>query len=355
MLANRVTRLITTLLTLIGIVVIISIFFNETFYSSTGALLSLFACYAIGLVYQICADFLNFGFLDNMVGKIIKWVIFFATVAFALLMCLLIHYSDTMASSSFPVREQGIFTQSVMLSCFFAPVVTTLFCTIQDQILGEGERVPFIPLASFVGSILLGLLTALTGLYTLLPLILLVGGIVAIVFIIKKQGMLFDERLSSGYSGGSSSGYTGYSGGNSGGSLGGLNNNDDDEQPDPRKKDGFILNQMSMKMRSVASSHSGYKSLSRGAYLTLNVRASSSSTSVTFYVDSLLEIDKSYIEDQTDVNIIKNEANSLLRDICSRIKDDASDEIDYLRREYRDYDRGISIRVSPSSTRVQVR
>lgn len=355
MLGNRVTRLITTVLTLIGVVLIISLFFNEVLSGSSSALLSLLACYAIGLVYQICADFLNFGFLDNMVGKIIKWIIFFATVAFALLMCLFMHYFDTMDNNNYPIREQGIFAQGLMLSCFFAPVVTTLFCVIQDQILCEEERAPFIPVASFVGSSILGLLTAITGLYTILPLILLVAGIVAIVIVIRKQGMLFEKRLGSSYSGGSSGGYSGYRGGNTGGSLSNYNNNDDDEQPDPRKKDGLILNQMSMRMHSVASSHSGYKSLSRGAYLTLNVRASSSSTSVTFYVDSVLEIDQSYVQDQTDVNIIKNEASSLLRDICYKIRNDAEDEISYLRSEFSDYDRSISIRVNPSSTRVQVR
>ena len=354
MLGNRITRLISLVLLGIATMIVIAIFGGDAIGNSSCFMLSILSCYAIGIVYQLCADFLNFRFLDNMVGRIIKRVIFFASVVFVTFFGVMMYFLEAINSTYYPIESFGVIGQGCMISCFFSPIITALLCTVQDQIVMEQEKNPFIPVASLVASIILGIITAITGLYVLLPVILGVGAVVGMVYIMKTHGVVFDDSYSGmSYGGASSGGY--------GGTLGGGNSSFDDDDdddgppPDTRKNDGVILNQMSMRMHSIARSNSSYESLSRGAYLTYNVTSSASSRSVTFTVNSVLEIDRSYIEHQSDISCIQNEARSALNDIVYKIKSDAEDEIDSLRREFRDYDRSISIRVVPNSTRVQMR
>lgn len=353
MLANRLTRLITVALLAIATIAASVTLGGDVLGNSSSFILSMLSCYVIGILYQVCADFLNFGFLDNLVGRVIKRVIFFAPTLVIAFLGIAMYFTDAIGNTNQPIEEFGIIAQGSMISSFFSPLVTALLCTVQDQIVMEQEKTPFIPIVSLLASIIIGVITALTGLFVLLPIVLGIGCIVGMVFIMKTHGIIFDESYHGGYYGGSS-------GGGSGSSFGQGNNSfddDDDDTPpaDTRKNDGIILNKMSMRMHSIASSHSTYHSLSRGAYLTIRVHSSASNRSVTFYVDSVLEIDKSYIQFESDVRCIENEARSLLNDIVYRIKSDAEDEIDSLRSEFRDYDRSISIRVSPNSTRIQMR
>ena len=90
MLSNRVFRLVTTALLLIGAFLVCmlygSIFIqNERYEQDTLVLMPALLAFVVCLVDQICWDFLDVSFLNGSVGMKIKQILYFAKKAIPLI------------------------------------------------------------------------------------------------------------------------------------------------------------------------------------------------------------------------------------------------------------------------------
>ena len=359
MLSNRVMRLITTVLVLLGASIAITVIIGPIFDGessgpiATSLLGILVMSYAIGLVHQICWDLLNFSFLENVVGRTIKRILFIAALVFGIFMGAMLFFDNTLGNANEMQKfaKASEFMQGTAIAIALAPLATGITCLLADRLCWERELVPFLPLYSAGASIVIGIVLAFIGegAWTTGPIVLLIGGAIFFVaFCVVKHTFIYGEEeyeyVSSGYSGGRSSGSSGYSG------YSGYN----DTPQDNRRSDGIFLNQFEISMHRIASSHSTGVSLSHGAYLSCSVYSSTYYGGVDFKITGTVTVYTDYLTHQADVSDIRSDAQSEISDIMSSLKSDAESEIRSLREQYTDYDGRMSINVS-SDVRVEQR
>ncbi|MBQ2741043.1 MAG: hypothetical protein IJF39_05450 [Clostridia bacterium] len=356
MLSNRVMRLITSVLILLGVgivvVAIIAPIFdggNSSGVASSGMFGNMLMSFGVCLIHQICWDLLNFSFLENVVGRTIKRILFIAVLAFAALMgCML--YFDNVLNNNHSLREftnAGAFAQGMTIASALAPVSAAIFCLLADRMCWEREYAPFLPLYSMGAALAAGLVIAFLGesMWVAAPIVLMIGGLVFFVgyCVVKKTFIYGEEEYeyvrsgSSGYSGG----YSGYSGGSSSGYSG-----YSDTPQDNRKSDGIFLNQFEIGMYRIADSHSRTTSLSHGAYLSCSVYSSTYPGGVDFKITGTVTVYTDYLTHQADVSDIRSDVQREISDIARSLKSDAESEIRSLRDQYTDYDGRMSISVS---------
>jgi hypothetical protein len=350
MLSNRFMRLITSVLILLGVGIAVVALITPIFdggdsvgTATSGMLGNLLVCFGVCLVHQICWDLLNFRFLENVVGRTIKRVLFIAVMAIALLMGFMLHYENLLGSNYEYEKlvDAGAISQGFALATVLCPISSAIFCLLSDRMCWEKERAPFLPLYSMGAAIVAGIIIAFLGeaAWSVAPIILVIGGLVFFVgYCVVKHTFIYGEEeyeyVSSGYSGGSSyggsSGYSGYS----------------DTPQDNRKSDGLFLNQFEIGMFRIAEHHSRYTSLSHGAYLSCSVHSSTYPGGVDFKITGTVTINTDYLSYESDVSDIRSDAQREISDIARSLKSDAESEIRSLREQYTDYDGRMSVSVS---------
>ena len=352
MLSNRVMRLITSVLVLLGagiaVVAIIGPILDGGDSSGpigTSILGNLFMCFAICLVHQICWDLLNFSFLENVVGRTIKRVLFIAVLVFGVFMGAMLFFENTLgnANEMRKFANANAFAQGTAIALALAPLSAGITCLLSDRLCWERECVPFLPLYSAGASIVLGIVIAFIGEAAWIagPIILLIGGAIFFVgYCVVKKTFIYGEEE---YEYVSSSGYGGSSyGGSSYGGSSGYN----DTPQDNRRSDGIFINEFELSMHRIANSHSTGTSLSHGAYLSCSVYSSTYPGGVDFKITGTVTVYTDYLTHQADVSDIRSDAQREVSDIMSSLKSDAESEIYSLRQKFTDYDGRMNVSVS---------
>ncbi len=155
MLNNRITRLITTVLLLIGAIVLYFLIIQPLFGEWTLSIVAggiTISC-VVSLVNQFFWDVLNFGFMENKVGMVIRDIFYF----FITIFCFAIMASQwgLPTSGGMPAIEDLNFLEyGIMAGCTLAPVVTCVIWLVYPVFNDERELCPFFGVAGVVGSIL---------------------------------------------------------------------------------------------------------------------------------------------------------------------------------------------------------
>ncbi len=155
MLNNRITRLITTFLLLIGAIILYFVIIQPLFGEWTLSIVAggvTISC-IVSIVNQFFWDVLNFGFMENKVGMVIRDIFYFAITAF----CFAIMSAqwgvpgggDVPAIDNLNFFEYGIYA-----GCTLAPVVTCVIWLVYPVFNDERELCPFFGVAGVVGSVL---------------------------------------------------------------------------------------------------------------------------------------------------------------------------------------------------------
>ena len=316
--------------------------------------------FAICVVNQFLGDFLNFGFLDNAVGKFIKRVIFFAVVIVALFFAVTIHFQHV-EDTNISYGGLGFFAFAFYQAVVLGPVASTFLCCMATADDWEKEGWPFLPLIGWAMGAVVGIVLAfLRGVEFISSYgCVIVGGLalVALVIYMIKVGWPY-SFVGLGFGGGGSyssgsSSYSGssYSGGSSYGSSGSSGRSsssssyytEEVEQQDYRKSDGFFFNSLQMDMYRITRSRSCTHTLPHSVDLRLDILESTDNRGVRFTINGKLV--GGYITDQSDVNDVQNAMQSVLQDVANSLVSDAESAVDRAREKYNDYDREFNISV----------
>ena len=181
MLSNRFFRLITTaVLFLISLLVgaLLLVPFCEDL---NGIGIAVVGAFAIGLVHQVCWDFLDLGVLDNTFGKMLKRIIFLAAFLIVGFLATMLYFDQTIGEKAW--GKLNFLGKAFAGSVVYVPIATAALCVLSSVLDWEHEKAPFLPLMALGGSIVVSAVVGLIGgaMLKIVPLVLLVGGIAGLV------------------------------------------------------------------------------------------------------------------------------------------------------------------------------
>lgn len=368
-LSNRVFRLIT------GVVVEVAFFIAFYFAcawatgldSSDLVIAPMFAV-LVGLVGQILYDLLDIGFLNEIVGRIIKRVVFYAATVFVFIVCFLMLKETGSSSSLESIKASygplsGMFVGGAGFSCgAVASIITVLT---RDDTSDERRYVlPFAGAIGLLGSLILGLIFSfMCKDYATLLLVTSIVSVVLLVLFTLFFGLPFDyddtgfnliskimpNRKSRSYSGGgSSSSYSSSGSSRSSSSSGSYSSGSSYTQTDGRKSDW--IGNLGLEMNSVASNASRYYSLAYGVGINLHVTYSTYGGNIVFTLSGNLS-GTDRLTSEYEANSVRNELQSTLQSVANELVSNASHRIDMLRQEYKDFDRAYKINAKVGNIR----
>lgn len=367
MFSNRITRLI------VGVVAQ-ALFFVAFFFlcnwatgveSSDLTMVPMFAV-LLALIAQILYDILDIEFMNEIVGRIIKRVIFYLAAGLALILfyTTILGFSESGAGLVSIPKEYGVFpgmfVSAAGLGCGVTAAVATIL-TRDDTSDEKRSALCFAGAIGMVASLLLGIvLTLCCKDYEGLALTSSIVGIVILVIVTVLFGLPFDydddgfhllgiilsklpKKASSSRSG-SSSGSRRSSGSYSGSSYSGGGSS---SGGDGRKSD--IIGNLGIEMNAAARRASNYHSLAYGCGINLDVSYSIYGGNIVFKISGRLS--GGNITSEYEANSVRDELQSVLRSVASELQQDASHRIDNLRDEYKDFDRDYCIEVKMGNIR----
>ena len=161
MLSNRFFRLITTaVLFLISLLVgaLLLVPFCEDL---NGIGIAVVGAFAIGLVHQVCWDFLDLGVLDNTFGKMLKRIIFLAAFLIVGFLATMLYFDQTIGEKAW--GKLNFLGKAFAGSVVYVPIATAALCVLSSVLDWEHEKAPFLPLMALGGSIVVSAIVGLIG------------------------------------------------------------------------------------------------------------------------------------------------------------------------------------------------
>lgn len=195
MLSNRVGRFFTWVLSIVAVVIVLAIFTGiageivENF-DSMGIIMAVLGAALVAFMHQLSDDLLNFSFMDNIVFKTIKRVLFYGALGVCVLLGYTLFYENGGGRVPGEVLEEVFYC--MMLP---APFAAAVLCIWADANEWEKERIPFLGYFSLIPSFVIGLLIAILGpeFYAAGGIIVILLGLGAIVFLTFKFGFIYSE------------------------------------------------------------------------------------------------------------------------------------------------------------------
>ena len=337
-------RLIGTALLCVAALLVTYLILKPIFISSqlsgtspieSSLLIAPFISFALCIAIQVVWDVLDIGLLDNIVGRIIKRIIYFAVLAIGFLVTI-IQCPETFAMHD--LYELGFIGKGLVLAFAFAPSAVAVIYTF--VIVKEEEKgvAPWLPLYAWGGSVVLGLVTSLclgfsAGLAGWLPTLGILGAIAfMIIFMIKERTLVFSENNSPSYSGYSSGGRS------SGYSPSYYNDDDDDDDDTPTdKRTSDLFDMLKGDFYKVASNHSTSHSIGYGASVLFDIDMSTYGNSVVFTVNGRLYNADSFTS-QYEVDKAQDNLQSAMKTVMQRVYNDAERAIRNAQEKYTDYE-----------------
>jgi hypothetical protein len=373
MLSNRFFRLITTAILFIVSLLIGALLLVPYCEDLNGIGLAVLGAFAIGVAHQICWDFLDLGFLDNGFGKLLKRLIFLAVFVIVGFLATYVYFDEMIVGKEW--EELNFLGKAFAGSVGYVPILTAGLCVVSSLQDWEKEKAPFIPLMALGGGIAIAAVAGLIGgaLLKIVPIVLLVGGIVGLIYYMIKNEFIYEDGCG-GYSRGSSRSYSrgssssggssyssgsrsSYSSGSRSSSSSGSRSYSSSSSSsytteDSRKKDGVFLNQFSIEMNRIARGCSTIKDLAYGVSMNVEVRASSSPTSVNFTIDAVLYTSRCTATCEADLRAVASDRDRVLQDVADSLYNNAESSISRLRDEYQGYDKAVRINVKVGNIRT---
>lgn len=328
----------------IACVFILEPIFIKSALSSTSALASgemgaLLFSFVFCIIVEIAWDVLDMKILDNIVGRIIKRILFFLAFAIVAILCIPYYYTIVVDADFF---DLGFIGKGLIAAVGFVPATVAGFYTYAIVSDMDKSQAPFIPLYCWGGSVVLGLLVGILAetafIVSALPIIALGASIGFMVFyMIKTKTFIFSDPpyQSSGY-GGSSYGGSSYGG-----------SSYDDEDEDTRGSDGIFLNELKSDFYTIASNNSTSHSLGYGATVMFDVDMTTYGDSVVFRVNGTLcnATFNSVFERDTAQSHLEKE----LKRCMEKVFNEAQAAVRRAQSKYKDYDNYGSISVEPGT------
>lgn len=347
---NRVGRLIFTVIMLIAAGILCVAIINPLFMSevdntiSSASIAAPMVCFAFAIIVQVAWDILNFKFLNNFAGKLIKRILFF--LAFAISIAISFGYHYQMVGQGELIGLD--FFPTIFISAnAYAPIAVAVLYTLAIINEWDFEQAPFIPLYAWGGSVVCGLITAIFAesefMFTGFPIIVFVAGIAfMVIFMIKQKTFIFGEAPYRGsYSGGYSS-----SGSYNSGYSGGSSSSDDDEE-DKRGQDGIFFSELKSDFYRIASNNSTSHSLGYGATVTFDIDMSTYGDSVEFTVNGRLS--NATFNSEFERDTAQHHLEKATQDCINKVFNEAQAAVRRAQNKYKDYDNYGSISVNPGS------
>ena len=296
---------------------------------TSGHLSAPFFAFALCIVIQIIWDVLDIGILDNIVGRIIKRILFFIALGLGVIMALTF-YSESFTSPE--IGDLGFFGKGLTLAFVFVPSVTAVIYTLvivkdEDKSIG-----PWIPLYTWGGSVILGLVLSLLysilpGFVSWFPTIVLFGAIAfMVIYMIKEKTFIFADG---GYS------YSSGSGRSSSSYSPSYYDDSDDTPSDTRSTDLFGM--LKGDFYHIASNHSTSHSLGYGASVLFDISMNTYGNSVVFTVNGRLYNADSF-SSQYEVDTATSNLQSATKTVMQRVYNDAERAIKAAQDKYTDYE-----------------
>lgn len=364
---NRFTRLVVGAISEVAVILLVYYAINQKF-ASLVALYTVTSA-VIGLAGLVLFDFLNIGFLNGKVGRIIKLVIFYVLLVLAIILnfsqdyVAVGNYVGDYTSSTI-THEMGMSRAIITSMAGSALPLVALFVTVfSSESLLDDIRYPLVFsmaegfVVSLVLSLILGSIYKGGANYETLYIISFVIGMVVLALGTLFFGLPFDydddwwclrtamshkkRSYSSSYSSSGNRGSTtrtnsGSNTGSSGGGTGGVD----------KRKSGS--GELSDRMRRIASSASGSHSLSYYSRVEFSVTSWVGVGTIRFTITPKI-VPSSMVDNKAKADVITNEAKSAAQQLMSRLKSEAGSAVDDLRKTYKDYDGAYSIEFRPGN------
>lgn len=314
MLSNRLGRLLAFVLSIIGVVIILSLASNSGDLKIDYLLFSLIFSLAIGAIHLICGDLLDFGFLDNVVGRFIKRFLFFGvTIGVCFLTSVLYFELDS-------YYVWGYFIQDVCLGSSIASGFSVaIMCILENQLDWDEEKRPFRVYFGLIPAFVFGIILALLGedFHIIGGILVILLGLGGIVFVTGRYGFIYGGEPLFNFGGGSS------------GSSGRRNNSILPDEVYDEYLNGMYL---------IARKHNISTSLSYGARARLSNRVSIYGNTLSIYVDIHVDFSHVYNTASGSGARVGTEASDFRRNQLRKIFDDLESLVNRMTNRYGYYD-----------------
>ena len=192
MLSNRLGRFLTLILSLVAVVIVLAIIQNFIDMNELeGLLFTIFLTLAVAVIHQINNDLLDFKFMENVVFRTIKQVLFYAAALGATFFAFTLFYAQGYSGEEFI----GQLFYCMLLPAGFS---ITALCIIANGEGYENEHIPFFTYYSLVPSVIIGLIIAALGpsFYIFAGILVAIIGIAAIVLLTRNYGFIYGDGSS---------------------------------------------------------------------------------------------------------------------------------------------------------------
>lgn len=301
MFLSRLVRLLTNL----GVFVVL--FLVVGFLKSDAIGIAALVAGAIGFAHQLCWDFLDFKFLDNKTGRIIKRVIFLAVAAFGVV------YASSAFLSQLKLTSDLNYAKTAYLASPLPAAIGAIFLSFYTWF-DDYDRLDarFISVQATIAGVVVGLVNAALMKYVHIALGLAVEaglfiGLIVFIFIKCKRHSTFfygEPRAKGEVVSSAPTTRTQKQGGNPGG-----------------YKEKAVCAQLRNYMPKIASRHSQTKSILYGVLIVSDVTANVDGANVTFTVD--LKITGGTFKNQAEVDHAIGARDSYIKSLMNSIYSDA--------------------------------
>ncbi len=186
MLENRFVRLALSIVSLIVLAIIMGIF------DTSVATFTVLLVHLIAIVHQVCMDILNVRKFNGTAYEKIRKTISYAVSGLFVLLSLIFTFDQKNATFGLVLFSNAAFPSCVLTMCM---------CIISDREDADRKWLPLIPVASYAGGLLIGLLGAALCVavgsfmrFIMIPVVL-IGASVGMYFLLKKSSLFEKKHL----------------------------------------------------------------------------------------------------------------------------------------------------------------
>lgn len=316
MLSNRVGRFFAWVLSIVAVVILIAAVTGitsglEINFDPMGMVMALMGALLIAFIHQLNDDLLNFEFLDNLVGKIIKRVLFYGALLVIFFFCYILFFENGGG------RVPGeLFEEICYCMMLPAPFAVSILCIWADGADWDKERLPFIAYFSLIPSFVLGLVIALIGpsFYIAGGVITIILGLAGIVLLTFKFGFIYSEG----------EGYNPFK----------KKAKKQKPEKSTSKMPTALYNKLCDELRAIANRYSGTKYLSYGIKLKISGYGMVYDDSATIYVDADFYLGSCSATSQWQIDSAGKEARGYQESAMEKMYNDLERSVRRLLTEY---------------------
>lgn len=312
------------------VVIVVTCLILSSYPTGNDKILGVVGCFGVSLVHFICWDLLDFGFLDNFLGKFIKRIVFYGVFFFA------VYLSVVMAKEHIQTFETITITgptpEIFLCGSVLGTVAVGLLCY-GSSLSGWNKNIgPFIGLIGLLfilgGGFIVSILVIASRFFAnLINWAIVIGGAIYFLMLHKANGLIYKYREGTTSSGGGRRGYSpSYSA--------------------PRSSSGNPYNDLSYYMSSIASDNCRTRGCSYGVTARSRVSQSLYGDDATFTVDIIVDLTVCSATNQNEMSWVTSDVQKFQKEVMRDVYNEASSLIRRLASKYSDFN-GVNLSVNP--------